>query len=1446
MAEFKFPLPKGAVEKPTIEPDYAFPLPVEEEDEGFQFFPDEEFLDKYAYPALGIPMLDVLRPVVAPINYTVADVWDYTRGQVQQLLMGMTDFNMPYWQQMDEIAESSANWVNEIGATWNRLTDPTQFGQIAPVERPPELIKATDFFKDRYIDAYIYSAAVETNTLAEKVVRTVGHTIPTVMEMAAFRKFSVERGAALGVKIRGSEQLGQTAVGVGSMFTYGGFKAGIGGAMDLAALDMLNIILGGFSWPVRVAGLSTYMAQQASLHGETGNDVVAQGILGGMFGMVGKAARGQFEREMTMLLKKPIIDWLEKQPIQDFLGKSKLSPALKKIIAERGAKYHQDHRPGTFEAARVGEVGNFPEPFSSPMRQITEFLHKELGESQGLGKYLEGSSKDVISKATLMRAWEKFLRSQKADPHHLMSAPERTASAESLAEASFDAHNLWFSRKGKIPAEVLEKLPLGQESTEAPEVRARRIEQEQPVDVMRKGGLTRTTMRAVKLGKQIVTMPDGEPVSVPLESKQHAGRVQSLLDRIKGSKEQLRRHGLARVSTLRSTLSALQTHAFDQQYLLKSRLEGLGPKGRETVLLMETTLNAPKAVQHRVARVANAIMGSLTKAEGEKLDIGIYAISAAHTLRRAKAAGKRFGYGEYQPADYDTLYQTTIESIPVERRGVFQGAVDTYFYEVGEAKLERMHARRLIGDSDLVNMRKLKYSPMLYMEALEKIMGKDESILSPLGVSTSGVKELGEGSATLPVHSHLALGLGSIAHFEARMYKNDVRQSLARTADAVDTDLVRRAIPDKEGVVHVPEGYSQVDYMDAGVKRSLIMPREYAKALEIDPGFGANLKMWHHLALGTPLVKTLATVANPEFALAAFPRDLAYIWLVDSGNTGYSELLPIAAMQLGYDVARVLPDVLASKLPAKVKAKLPAFLPKGEGVESFVEGAGGFTLYGMYAHTATLGYGYRALFGQKAGPARKAYYKTLQAFASITEIGELTMRRAYMERLVKNGMSPKEAAMTAMAKLNFARKGTTMQWLDVGIPYANAAAQAFDNLTKSAIADPAKFEAKILQMVGVNAGLYMTNLMTNPEGWEAVSNRERINNYVIMLGRGARLIDHRGNVRHMYIAVKKENFVLYTMFDAAVMGALDKAYFGREIGPYLIEAMKASLPYNPGRVPPMVDAIFAAGGLDTFWMDKIYKGKPVEPEAEYTAGVPDPYVHIAHSRIGRWLGISPKRMKAMVDKMVPNNLAMGTLGFIAETSPAPIRDDLNIAMWAEMPMLRRLVSLTTPMAQEGEQLDAAYRRANTKEFFRVKEPAVQMMIDLKNGSKTRQEIEAMLVSGEGEYFHPDMTDFDRISIANTYKAYVKTETLYQRLEENNPDLRFDIQRSPFWFARIAAIGGEDAAMEYFEDWRNLPGDIRRKFEALAEAAGILSGKEARAAFNQMNQERGLSFRGEEE
>ncbi len=1451
MTEFAFKRSEQEEEEPQTQPtsEFAFQraqpgTPVED----VQIPVDEAERTKYRFPVTGSPIPDLIHQITAPATQVLGYVWDEGRGQIRQMWGGLNDFNMSFWQTADEVTEFLANEVNIAADTYGRLTDPTRAGQKPEPWAAPEIIRPPDIFKDLYLDAYINSMSVQTDTLMEKFSRLLGHSIPAVMEMAAFRKFSVERAAQFGVR----SLPGQAGVGVGSMFAYGGFKGGIAGATDLAALDMLNGILGGFSWPVRVMGLSSYMAQQASLHGETGMDVAAQGILGGLYGMMGNAARGPAEREMLMLLKTPIRDWVGKLADAELLGNPKLSPALMKVIQRSGAKYLQDFHPSLYEAAMVGETGNFPEPFSSPKNQVTRFLHGELGEAWGLRKYLEGPGENPINEAALIRSFDKLL--QQRDTNHMLIGPERAKIAHSLARATIESDAAFFGRR---LAKVEKDLPLGQEPTETPEARKQRIEREQPVDIVRQGELVRTTLRGIKPAERVVRLPkalvgrdDVAEITVPSD---RVGGVQRELADGEASVVRLEQLDKQRALTAREVAATVQTQAFDRQFKLKDRLESLGPMGHETVLYMEAYLNAPKAVQHKVARIGKSILGGLTKVEGRKLDVAIGSIAAAETLRRNRAAAKRFGYGNKQPADYDATYQTILESIQPERRAMFRSAIDTAFHEAGQAKLERMHARGLIQDHELAAMAKLQYSPRLYMSRLEEILGKDEGIPAPMNVPTSGIKDIGEGSAALPVHSHLTLMMGSIAHFETRIRKNDVLQSFGRVAEAVDTDLVRRAVPDSEGVIREQAGYGTVDYMDQGVKRTLVMPEESIKLLNLDSGVSQKMGQWQQVALGlafmTPGVKTFATVANPEFAAAAIPRDLGYLWLADANKMGYSELMPLAGLQLGRDFTAALGDVLASKLPARVKSKLPGFLPKGEGVDSFIEDAGGFSLYGMYAHTASAGYGYRALFGQTRGSPKdwrtwakggvRAYYKTLHSLAAVTEIGEMSMRVAYASRLQRNGMPRELANMEAMKILNFARKGSTMEWIDLGIPYANATAQAFDNLVRSARKDPAAYQAKIVQLIGAEAGLYMTNLMTNPDGWEAVSNRERMNNFVVMLPKDFHYIDAHGNIRYGYIKVKKENFALYTPFSAALMGTLDKAYFEREIGPYLAESMKASLPYNPGRLPPSVDALFASQGFDTFWFQDVWRGDPRLPEAEYDADTPKPYVNI-----GKSLNLSPERMKAAVDKLVPNNLAMGVFGLMLD-SPEPIRADLYMEMWSKIPMLRRFVSFTTPLSQEGERLDAAYRRANTDRFYRVTEPGLAILVDIQTGRKTRREVEQMLTSGEGEYFSPEMTDLDRVKIAEMYKGYIGTKTLWEKLEKEDPDLYFHMP-SPFWFGKLRSIGGEERAIEYFEEWRDLPRKQRRHFEALANAAGLHSNRAFQGEFDRLKKERGLSFLGEAE
>jgi len=532
------------------------------------------------------------------------------------------------------------------------------------------------------------------------------------------------------------------------------------------------------------------------------------------------------------------------------------------------------------------------------------------------------------------------------------------------------------------------------------------------------------------------------------------------------------------------------------------------------------------------------------------------------------------------------------------------------YFDAWKTNTQRMLDAGLIDATQKQALDAQDYSPKQFLEKIDP----DSQAFSSIGggrvsVPDSGIKRLKEGSDSYFRNNPMRLLSEATARIETRIARNEANVELAK-------------LPAGNGIVEVvkpgtpaPSGYEALTYMENGKQKTIHMKSEYAKEWrQNDPLINSELVNWLQWLSGAKLVRAGATGYNPAFLVTNVPRDLVTMWM-QAGKQGYSPHAPVALAEMAGDLAKVAGDAW------KRKGRYIDYVNQGGGRE-------------LLTHEGAL--------SSRRENLAPAVAKVQKVLSYVNEFSEVVTRLAYRERMIKNGMDPASASKAAGEYVDFSRGGSVAKAVDrMGIPYLNAAIQGTRSMARAAGRDPGAFVYKTAQLMTGAAGLYALNQMTNPDGLANVSDREKADNFIIMLPKAFEYTDKDGTTVSPYLKVSKEQSM--RPFATAAELFTQWANGGKPTKQQLEMALGSAVPISVDKMPPAAAAFWTyVLNADTYRKEPVWKGKQeIEPYAEYTNNTNPIYAAIGKATatpdsegVMRG-GLSPERLKAGVEKIIP-------------------------------------------------------------------------------------------------------------------------------------------------------------------------------------------------------------------
>ena len=699
-----------------------------------------------------------------------------------------------------------------------------------------------------------------------------------------------------------------------------------------------------------------------------------------------------------------------------------------------------------------------------------------------------------------------------------------------------------------------------------------------------------------------------------------------------------------------------------------------------------------------------------------------------------------------------------------------------FYFEEMRAQLKNLLNEKIISQESYDALIKSgDYSPRRFLQHIDpeityEIGGKK------ITVPDSGIKALDKGSYGLLEKDASLLLNQIISRTQGRIFRNRANKELYYFAKTVPDNgvvqlakIIRITEEGKPVYQEAPAGYEKVKVMIEGHVREMLMPSEMANEWVMrDPILTAGQASALRWVSGSAILKPMATGLNPEFALTNFPRDLAHIWITDYSRV-YSPHLPVYVAQMVKDLITILPDAIRRK---------------GRWVDYINEGGGMEFLTHQGRITTSL----------------EGLAKDIQSVMGwLGETSEILPRLALRERAIKGGLSPTEATWRARDYLDFTQGGSFTKAADTVVPYLNAGIQGTRGVFRATAMKPGVFAYKVAQIGTLATSLYYMNRFLNPEAWEQISPREKINNFIITTPFSYK--DSEGTERYIYFKIAKDQ-------GQRTMASVFEGMAGKVIGDeidvdQIVQSVQDAIPIIPSQsLPPLMDALLGYGANKDFWRnEEIWRGPKVEPKEEWTN-----YTHPLFIKAGALTSLSPERLKyALQQYFTYGNVWTSLGGFawkqILNEMPEAERQKVTEDIILEKPFIRRIAKKTDPYVKHEKPLEEAKIEATTEQWKLTRE----------FDSLSQGYYDGTIMRDEIEHFFNNTPDTEKRRLRDRHIRRGKLQELPEKrywlnLAEINPP---EARATVFWNRWRTAKKKEQEMLEKY--CRQVPGIVSGRF-----------------------------------
>ena len=601
--------------------------------------------------------------------------------------------------------------------------------------------------------------------------------------------------------------------------------------------------------------------------------------------------------------------------------------------------------------------------------------------------------------------------------------------------------------------------------------------------------------------------------------------------------------------------------------------------------------------------------------------------------------------------DLDGLKQ----SIGEEKYNDLVRKSDLYFEEF-RSTLKDLYDAGLVSEEMYNDLRTNNYQPRKFLEHVYDFENS-EFLIRDFGLSQDQIKSIQEGSEKdLIMSSRFLLG-SYLLSASKRIFANRANKAIAEGIGKEGSNDWVRSLNEK---ADPDAGFTKVYFFEDGVQQQFQLRSDLKNELDnlsslsnVDGKVGKFFSMMS----GTPLIKLMATRANPLFAFKNFPRDLGHILfftnIYDKHNLYYATYL-------------VFRDFLKG---------LKSSIQDTQDFKDYMDLGGGMDFISIQGRDGNF-------------ISKSAVNKTVEKIGKLGEWSEVGFRIGVYKRFKddaiaefekKNGAKPegedllqiKERAVAKSREvIDFSQGGEAVKAADKFVPYLNAAFQGFRVGATYVANNPKTFASKFVQaQMGLLALSFLNSLIGDEDELEDIPEHTRLMNFVIFLP--STRIDEDGKERRKYILIPKTQQAapFFALMDVANRKILNDV-FGKEYNisedeyTYIVNGIRKGLPIGDDapikEIQSLIPVINAAttysSNYDSFRDRMITMDKDkVLPAFE---NINDPNVEQFYKVIGEVAGISPIRTKVATEKLItgPNSsfivgMSYGLLDAIARQYP---------------------------------------------------------------------------------------------------------------------------------------------------------------------------------------------------
>lgn len=876
-----------------------------------------------------------------------------------------------------------------------------------------------------------------------------------------------------------------------------------------------------------------------------------------------------------------------------------------------------------------------------------------------------------------------------------------------------------------------------------------------------------------------------EPVSDSRAAKSIKPEPGKTLDDIYKSYEE----SIKPVITPKTVLQSLKKKTIDRQSKLKNAVLEIGLRNAYDRIVNKAGASSRASDKYR--RAEKKIYEKLSDEEIKTLDKIIFARRVIQIDENFDARGDKrpkhpLGY-KSENANFEL--ENIKNKLGEEKYNDLIKRSDVYFEEF-RSTLKDLYDAGIVSEDTYENLRTNNYQPRKFIEHVYDF-NNAQFLLKDNGLTDKQIKAIKEGSEKELIMNSRFLLSSYLLSASNRILSNRTNKAISEAVEKnkATEQWIR---PLNEGT-EADSGFSKVLYLENGEQRQFQLRSDLKAELDnvsLNLGDSANLIS---MALGVPLIKLMATGANPIFAVKNVFRDFGHVLfftnVYDKHNLYYATALLIRDYQRG----------------------LKSSMQEDQDFKDYMDLGGGMSFLSSQ--------------GRDGSFAKKTLKdKALDLLGKPGEYSEIAMRisvyKKFKEEGVsnfeqKNGTKPegddllkiKEGAVAkARDIIDFQQGGELVKALDKFIPYLNAAFQGFRVGSTYVANNPKTFGSKLVQaQIGLLILAFFNKWASDDEDMQNIPEHTRLMNFIVFIPFSKRK-DEDGVERKAFIKIPKTQQAapFFALMDVANRKIINDI-FGKEYEVseneynFIVNGLKKSLPIGLSSALGIVDIASrkAVGGAkdekieneafrdlmqtvplfnsvatyvsnyDAFRdrMISIDKDK-LTPSFE---GVSDPDVEKFYKVIGETTGMSPIRTKAATEKLITGPQSSLVVGAAYGLLDAMVNsyeldkgeynidaiksDNKNFIKNTGLNVKKSLIAETDPkwkLYSQKETLDNIDREAGT-ERARLRNKAKELSMRTNNPEQLEKSIEeARKIANEIAKKNP----IDAKYFFNSFKANV--------------------------------------------------------------------------------------------